>query len=140
MNEDGTMARTPDIEKFAETHDLKICTIDALIDYMRVKEQLVEREAETRLPTKYGDFKVVAYNSTIDGITHLALVHGEIKEETPVLVRVQSECLTGDIFGSLRCDCNIQLHNALRAIVEDLNAPTCRLPLEHILILWHILP
>ncbi|MBU1996552.1 MAG: GTP cyclohydrolase II, partial [Candidatus Omnitrophica bacterium] len=119
MNEDGTMARTSDLKEFSKKHALKICTIDSLIDYMRKSEKLIERMVETKLPTKYGDFKLYAYKSLIDGIEHLAMVKGDIDETTPVLVRVQSECLTGDVFGSLRCDCNEQLHVALRTISEN---------------------
>ena len=118
MNEDGTMARTSDLKEFSKKHDMKICTIDSLIDYLRKSEKLIERVVETNLPTKYGDFKLYAYKSKIDGIEHLALVKGDIDETIPALVRVQSECLTGDVFGSLRCDCNEQLHIALRTISE----------------------
>jgi 3,4-dihydroxy 2-butanone 4-phosphate synthase/GTP cyclohydrolase II len=119
MNEDGTMARTDDLKKFSKKHDLKICTIDSLIEYMHKKDRLIEPLVETKLPTEYGDFKMVAYKSTIDDLEHIALVMGEVSKETPTLVRVQSECLTGDVFKSKRCDCNGQLDNALKAISEN---------------------
>ncbi|HBG60889.1 MAG: bifunctional 3,4-dihydroxy-2-butanone 4-phosphate synthase/GTP cyclohydrolase II [Omnitrophica WOR_2 bacterium GWF2_38_59] len=119
MNEDGTMARTSDLKEFSKKHGLKICTIDSLIDYLSKSEKLIEKVVETKLPTKYGDFKLYAYKSKIDGTEHLAMVKGDIDETTPVLVRVQSECLTGDVFGSLRCDCNEQLHVALRTISDN---------------------
>ncbi|MDP8212699.1 MAG: bifunctional 3,4-dihydroxy-2-butanone-4-phosphate synthase/GTP cyclohydrolase II [Candidatus Zapsychrus exili] len=119
MNEDGTMARTKDLEIFSKKHNLKICTIDSLIEYLRTREKLVERAIETTLPTKYGDFKMIAYKSKIDDSTHIALVRGEVDGKESVLVRVQSECLTGDVFGSLRCDCQDQLNNALKAISEN---------------------
>ncbi len=118
MNEDGTMARTNDLIKFAKKHQLKICTIDSLIEYRRKTEKLVRRVEETTLPTESGEFKMVAYESLIDNIIHIALVKGPIDETVPVLVRAQSECLTGDIFGSLRCDCNGQLKAAMKAVSE----------------------
>ena len=119
MNEDGTMARTQDLVKFAKTHQLKICTINSLIEYRRRYEKLIERLVETYLPTKFGEFRVTAYRSKVDDFVHLALVRGEIDGTKPVLVRVQSECLTGDVFGSLRCDCNDQLLTALKTIAEE---------------------
>ncbi len=118
MNDDGTMARMPDLEKFAERHGLKIITIRDLIAYRLRNECLVKREVETRLPTPWGEFKLLAYTNLIDPFTHVALVMGEISEE-PVLVRVHSECLTGDVFGSLRCDCGPQLMRALEMISEE---------------------
>jgi 3,4-dihydroxy 2-butanone 4-phosphate synthase/GTP cyclohydrolase II len=118
MNEDGTMARNPELKIFAKQHNLKICTIDSLIEYLRRSVKLVERIVETRLPTEYGEFKMVAYQSKVDGLEHIALVMGEIDETVPALVRVQSECLTGDVFSSLRCDCNAQLHTALKTIAN----------------------
>jgi 3,4-dihydroxy 2-butanone 4-phosphate synthase / GTP cyclohydrolase II len=118
MNEDGTMARTNDLIKFAQKHKMKICTIDSLIEYRRKTEKLVERIEETLLPTEVGEFKLVAYKSKVDDVVHLALVKGEIDSTSPVLVRAQSECLTGDVFGSLRCDCNSQLKAAMKAIEE----------------------
>ncbi|HQP10804.1 MAG TPA: bifunctional 3,4-dihydroxy-2-butanone-4-phosphate synthase/GTP cyclohydrolase II [Candidatus Omnitrophota bacterium] len=119
MNEDGTMARNPELKEFAKTHRLKICTIDSLIEYLRKSVKLIDRIVETNLPTEYGDFTMIAYRSKIDGLEHLALVMGKIDETVPTLVRVQSECLTGDVFGSLRCDCNAQLHTSLKTIAEN---------------------
>lgn len=119
MNDDGTMARNPDLKVFSRKHDLKICTIDSLIEYLRKSVKLVERIVETRLPTAYGEFKMVAYQSKVDEFEHIALVMGEIDQTVPTLVRVQSECLTGDVFSSLRCDCNAQLHTALKAIADN---------------------
>ncbi len=118
MNEDGTMARTQDLVEFSRKQGLKICTIDSLIEYRRTSEKLVERCVETDLPTEYGDFKLYGYQSLIDDVTHLALVKGSIDGTVPVLVRAQSECLTGDVFGSKRCDCNAQLHAAMKEISE----------------------
>ncbi|RMA97820.1 bifunctional 3,4-dihydroxy-2-butanone-4-phosphate synthase/GTP cyclohydrolase II [Hydrogenothermus marinus] len=119
MKEDGTMARLPDLIKFAKKHNLKIITIADLVHYRLKKEKLVKREAEAFLPTKFGTFKIYGYKSLVDGIEHVALVMGEIKEDEPVLVRVHSECLTGDVFGSLRCDCQSQLHKALEMIAKE---------------------
>lgn len=119
MNEDGTMARTTDLIEFSKRHRLKICTIDSLIEYRRRYEKLIEREVETKLPTEYGEFRVVAYHSKVDDFVHVAMVMGQIDESVPVLVRVQSECLTGDVFHSLRCDCNAQLHTALETISKS---------------------
>ena len=119
MNEDGTMARTNDLIEFSKKHQLKICTIDNLIEYRRRYEKLVERIVETRLPTVYGEFNMIAYRSQVDDLEHVALVMGKIDETVPVLVRVQSECLTGDVFHSQRCDCNAQLNTALKTIGEN---------------------
>ncbi len=119
MNEDGTMARTQDLISFARKHNLKICTIDSLIEYRRKYEKLVERSVETILPTPYGDFTLVGYESKVDGVSHVALTLGRIDNGAPQFVRVQSECLTGDVFGSKRCDCGEQLHAALQAIKES---------------------
>ncbi|RMD47110.1 MAG: bifunctional 3,4-dihydroxy-2-butanone-4-phosphate synthase/GTP cyclohydrolase II [Aquificota bacterium] len=119
MKEDGTMARLPDLTKFAQKHNLKIITIADLVHYRLKKEKLVEREAEAYLPTKFGTFKIYAYKNKLDGTEHVALVMGEIKPDEPVLVRVHSECLTGDVFGSLRCDCQSQLHKALEMIANE---------------------
>ncbi|WP_297454103.1 bifunctional 3,4-dihydroxy-2-butanone-4-phosphate synthase/GTP cyclohydrolase II [Persephonella sp.] len=119
MKEDGTMARLPDLMKFAKKHNLKIITIADLVKYRLKREKLVSREAEAYLPTKFGTFKIYAYKSKVDGSEHVALVMGEINPDEPVLVRVHSECLTGDIFGSLRCDCQSQLHAALRMIAKE---------------------
>lgn len=118
MNEDGTMARNPELREFARKHSLKICTIDSLIEYRRTNEKLVDRIVETKLPTEYGEFKLYAYRSQVDDLEHLALVKGNPTENKPVVVRVQSECLTGDVFKSQRCDCNGQLHAALKAISQ----------------------
>lgn len=119
MNEDGTMARTNDLIKFSKDHKIKICTIDSLIEYRRKTEKLVERIEETQLPTEAGEFKLLAYKSIIDDAIHLALVKGTIDSTTPILVRAQSECLTGDVFGSLRCDCNSQLKMAMKTIQQE---------------------
>ena len=119
MKEDGTMARLPDLIKFAKKHNLKIITIADLVQYRLKKEKFVVREAEANLPTKYGTFKIYGYRNILDGSEHVALVMGDIKENEPVLVRVHSECLTGDVFGSLRCDCQSQLHLALQKIAKE---------------------
>jgi len=116
MNDDGTMARTQDLISFAQKHKLKICTIDSLIEYRRKTEKLVQRVEETLLPTEHGEFKMFAYESLVDGVIHVAMVKGVINGTEPVLVRAQSECLTGDVFGSLRCDCNGQLKAAMKII------------------------
>ncbi len=119
MNEDGTMARTNDLIEFSKTHGLKICTIDSLIEYRRKTEKFIMREADVELPTKYGDFHMVVYSSRIDDFEHIALVKGKIDPTIPSLVRVQSECLTGDVFGSLRCDCNDQLAESMERIAKE---------------------
>ncbi len=119
MNEDGTMARLPQLLEFAKKHHLKIISIADLIRYRLQRETLVERVAAARLPTRYGDFEIVAYKSKIDGKEHIALVKGEVAGQPNVLVRVHSECLTGDVFGSLKCDCGEQLDAALRRIQEE---------------------
>jgi len=120
MKDDGTMARMPDLEVFAQEHDIKIVAIADLIHYRMQNEIFVHRAAEARLPTSYGgDFRVIAYNNDIDDYTHLALVKGEIGPEDDVLVRVHSECLTGDVFGSLRCDCGGQLRAAMVQISKQ---------------------
>lgn len=119
MNEDGTMARLPQLQAFAARHGLKIVTIADLIRYRLRHERLVRRVAEARLPTRYGLFRVVGYESLVDGSGHLALVKGEVAGQSGVLVRVHSECLTGDVLGSLRCDCGEQLSAALRAIDRE---------------------
>jgi 3,4-dihydroxy 2-butanone 4-phosphate synthase/GTP cyclohydrolase II len=117
MNEDGTMARMPDLEVFAEKHGMKIVTIADLIKYKTQKEKLVRRVAETRIPTRFGgEFTLIAYENDVDKKTHLALVKGDIKPDDEVLVRVHSECLTGDVLGSMRCDCGEQLQKALKMI------------------------
>lgn len=120
MNDDGTMSRMPDLEKFAKKHTMKIITTADLIKYRMVKESLVTRAAETIIPTFYGgDFKAIAYDNQVDSHEHLALVKGEIDPEEAILVRVHSECLTGDVFGSQRCDCGPQLHTAMKTIEKE---------------------
>jgi 3,4-dihydroxy 2-butanone 4-phosphate synthase/GTP cyclohydrolase II len=116
MNEDGTMARVPDLMDFVRKHDLKIITIADLIFYRRSKEHIVERQAVAELPTFNGDFKAYGYVDKINDDHHIALVKGDLSGNEPVLVRIHSECLTGDVFGSKRCDCGEQLHEAMRRI------------------------
>jgi len=116
MNEDGTMSRVPELMEFAKQHNMKIVTIKDLIKYRTRIERFVHRVSTTKLPTDYGDFTVVAYANDVDANVHLALVKGEIKKDDAVLVRVHSECLTGDVFGSKRCDCGEQLHTAMELI------------------------
>ena len=120
MKDDGTMARMPDLEVFAREHDLKIATIADLVAYRLCKDVLVRRAAEARLPTEHaGEFRVIAYENDVDQSEHVALVKGEIDPEKPIMVRVHSECLTGDVFGSARCDCGEQLHAAMRMIAQE---------------------
>lgn len=120
MRDDGSMARLPDLEVFAKEHGLKIITIADLIKFRMKTEKLVRRVAEATLPTLYGgEFKLILYESDVDSQHHLALVKGEINPEEPTLVRVHSQCLTGDVFGSLRCDCGEQLHRAMQMIAEE---------------------
>jgi 3,4-dihydroxy 2-butanone 4-phosphate synthase/GTP cyclohydrolase II len=120
MKDDGTMARMPDLEKFAAEHDLKIATIADLVAYRLREDRLVHRAAEARLPTDHaGEFKVIAYTNDVDDFEHIALVKGEIDSEKPIMVRVHSECLTGDVFGSARCDCGEQLHAAMRMVDQE---------------------
>ncbi len=119
MNEDGTMARMPQLEEFAKKHGIKILSIEQIIAYRRQHEQLIKRVAETRLPTRHGLFTAIAYKSVVDPDEHLALVMGKLSPDEPVLVRVHSECMTGDVFGSLRCDCGDQLNMALDAIARE---------------------
>ncbi|MFC1979848.1 bifunctional 3,4-dihydroxy-2-butanone-4-phosphate synthase/GTP cyclohydrolase II [Chloroflexota bacterium] len=119
MNEDGTMARLPQLEVMADKFSIKIISVADLIAYRRRTEKLIHRVAEAKLPTKYGEFTAVAYKSDIDPDEHLALVIGDIPGEEPVLVRVHSECITGDVFGSLRCDCGEQVQRAMRIIAEE---------------------
>ncbi|MBU0674882.1 MAG: bifunctional 3,4-dihydroxy-2-butanone-4-phosphate synthase/GTP cyclohydrolase II [Proteobacteria bacterium] len=117
MNEDGTMSRMPDLKKFAKKHGLKIATIADLIAYRLREDTLVHRAAETRLPTRFGgEFKAIVYTNDVDNYEHLALVKGDINPDEEVLVRVHSECLTGDVFGSMRCDCGDQLHAAMKMV------------------------
>ncbi len=119
LNEDGTMARLPDLQRFADEHGLKIVSIADIIAYRRKKERLIEYIRSVRLPTQYGEFELRLYQSAVERHSHVALVMGEVGEDSPVLVRVHSECLTGDVFGSLRCDCGSQLHAAMRMIAEE---------------------
>lgn len=119
MKDDGTMARVPELLQFAARHGLKIITIADLIKYRRKTEKLVYRAAETKLPTKHGEFTMIAYENNIDTDVHLALVKGEVDTGEPVLVRVHSECFTGDVLGSLRCDCGDQLATAMRMVEAE---------------------
>jgi 3,4-dihydroxy 2-butanone 4-phosphate synthase/GTP cyclohydrolase II len=121
MNEDGTMARLPELEKAADRFGLKIVSIADLIAYRRRTERLITRVAEAKLPTKFGEFRMIAYKSTVDPDEHVALIKGEINKDEPVLVRVHSECLTGDVFGSLRCDCGEQIALAMEQITNEGN-------------------
>jgi len=122
MDEDGTMARMPALEKFSETHGVGICTIADLIEYRMRNESFVRRAAQTRIPTTVaGEFKAVVYENDVDNLLHIAMVKGEVDPEKPILVRVHSECLTGDIFGSLRCDCGPQLHEAMKKMEQEGN-------------------
>lgn len=128
MTENGHMAKLPELKKFAEKHNLKICTIADIIRYRREKERLIEKRVTTNLPTVYGNFKLHLYRSYVDDYLHIALCHGDVgsmdglptpQHQEAVLVRVHDECLTGDIFGSLRCDCGEQLHNSLKMIQKE---------------------
>lgn len=120
INEDGTMARVPQLKKVAQQFGLKLITIKDLIRYRQKHEQLIKREIEIRLPTQFGDFKAIGYSNVIDDKEHVAIIKGNVSENEsePVLVRVHSECLTGDVFGSNRCDCGPQLHAALQKIEQ----------------------
>ncbi len=119
MNEDGSMARLPELFRIAKQFDLKIISIEDLIEYCMNKERLIKRETEVNLPTKYGDFKLIAYSQLTTDEVHLALVKGKWKNDEPVLIRVHSSCVTGDILGSLRCDCGEQLHAALKMVEKE---------------------
>lgn len=119
INEDGSMARLPQLVNFSREHNLKLISIADLINYRMKKEKLVWRSATAQLPTVFGTFNLIAYENSIDNLTHLALVIGTISPDQPTLVRVHSECLTGDVFASLRCDCGNQLHQAMKQIAED---------------------
>ncbi len=119
MNDDGSMARLPQLRKFAKEHGLKICSIADLVAYRMKHECLVKKAAEVQLPTKCGDFRAVVFDNDVDHLEHLALVKGEIKGDDPILVRVHSECLTGDVFGSCRCDCGDQLQHAMEMIEAE---------------------
>jgi 3,4-dihydroxy 2-butanone 4-phosphate synthase/GTP cyclohydrolase II len=119
VNEDGTMARLPDLARFAEMHGLKIISIADLIEYRRTRERLILKVAEARIPTDHGAFVAHAYESVVDGRTHVAMVLGDIEDGADVLTRVHSECLTGDVFGSVRCDCGAQLAAAMEAVGRE---------------------
>ena len=130
MNEDGTMARVPELKKFADHHGLMIITIKDLIEYRKRNETLVIKKAEAQLPSKYGEFQVVGFQSVLDDSDYVALVKGEWEEDEPVLVRVHSECLTGDVFGSFRCDCGPQLHAAMEKVEREGKGVILYLPQE----------
>lgn len=119
LNTDGTMARRPELHSFAEEHELKFITVAQLVAYRLTKTRLVSRVAEAELPTRHGDFRVIAYRSALDGGEHIALVKGDLQGKSNVLVRMHSECMTGDVFGSLRCDCGQQLEAALERIAQE---------------------
>jgi 3,4-dihydroxy 2-butanone 4-phosphate synthase / GTP cyclohydrolase II len=119
MNDDGTMARLPQLETFAEEHDIKVISVAALVEYRRRTERLIRKIAQTVLPTEYGDWALHIYESLVDDKHHVALVQGDITGEPPPLVRAHSECLTGDVFGSMRCDCGVQLHQAMKMIQDE---------------------
>jgi 3,4-dihydroxy 2-butanone 4-phosphate synthase/GTP cyclohydrolase II len=119
MKTDGTMARLPDLRRFASRHKIKIISVDQLIAYRKRNERLVQRVTETVLPTEFGEWRAIAYKSAIDADEHVALAMGEIEGGTPVLVRMHSQCLTGDVFGSQRCECGEQLRAAMRMISDE---------------------
>ncbi|MCK4911520.1 MAG: GTP cyclohydrolase II, partial [Thermodesulfovibrionales bacterium] len=119
MNDDGTMSRVPELMKFAKQHELKIVTVKDLITHRMRTEHMVRRSAEVALPTDFGDFIAIAYSNDIDNLVHVALVKGKIEKGKPVLVRVHSECLTGDVFASRRCDCGEQLHSAMELVEKE---------------------
>jgi 3,4-dihydroxy 2-butanone 4-phosphate synthase/GTP cyclohydrolase II len=119
VNDDGTMQRLPDLERFAAEHGLVLLTIADLIRYRRHREKLVRRVSQARIPTQYGEFTAHVFESLLDGVEHLAFVRGEIAGHDNVLVRVHSECLTGDVFGSTRCDCGTQLDRAMARVAEE---------------------
>jgi 3,4-dihydroxy 2-butanone 4-phosphate synthase/GTP cyclohydrolase II len=119
MNDDGHMARVPDLMKFVEKHDLKLITITDLIKYRKSTENFIHKVAETKFPSKYGQFKLIAYENDLDNKCHIAIVKGDVKGKVNVLVRVHSECLTGDALGSMRCDCGDQLATALKRIEAE---------------------
>jgi 3,4-dihydroxy 2-butanone 4-phosphate synthase/GTP cyclohydrolase II len=119
LSPDGTMARRPELERFAARHGLAFITVAQLVGYRLATERLVHRVAEARLPTPFGEFKIVGYRNDVDTAEHVALVCGDVQGETGVLVRMHSKCLTGDVFGSARCDCGWQLHSAMRMIAQE---------------------
>jgi 3,4-dihydroxy 2-butanone 4-phosphate synthase/GTP cyclohydrolase II len=119
LNTDGTMARVPHLREFAKKHNLKFINIAQLISYRLQRERFVTREAEAKLPSAYGDFKIYAFRNQLDGNEHIAIVHGDVKGKSDVMIRVHSECMTGDVFASLRCDCGPQLEAALALIAQE---------------------
>ena len=119
MRDDGNMARMPDLMEFAREHDIKICTIEDLIRYRARFDSMVKRVGESNLPTCYGNFRAIAFESDIDNHTHVALIKGKVEKDEPVLIRVHSQCLTGDVFGSLRCDCGNQLKAAMKMVDQE---------------------
>lgn len=119
MNEDGTMARLPQLMEVAEKFDMKIISVAALIKYLLKRESLIEKGDEVNMPTDYGDFRLIPFRQKSNGLEHIALIKGEWKEDEPILVRVHSSCMTGDIFGSKRCECGEQLHKAMQAIEKE---------------------
>ncbi len=119
MNDDGTMARVPELTEFAKRHRLKMVTVKALIEYRMRRETFVKRVANAKLPTVFGEFEAVVFENEVDNGTHVALVKGRVDDGAPTLVRVHSGCLTADVFGSLRCDCRDQLHRAMEIIQKD---------------------
>ena len=119
MSDDGSMARLPELKRFAKRHKIKLATIESLIKFRRSREKLVEKIEVIQMPTDYGDFQLHLYRSVLDGNHHLALVKGEVSKKENVLVRVHSECLTGDVFGSRRCDCGPQLHQAMKQVSDE---------------------
>ena len=119
MNDDGAMARLPELLRFARKHRLRICSIEDLIKFRRTQERLIERVESVRMPTEFGEFQLHLYQSNVDQQHHLALVKGDVAGQKRVLVRVHSECLTGDVFGSCRCDCGPQLHQAMKLISQE---------------------
>jgi 3,4-dihydroxy 2-butanone 4-phosphate synthase/GTP cyclohydrolase II len=121
MKDDGTMARLPDLDAFRKKHKLKWCSVADLIAYRRRTEALIERGESAKLPTEFGEFTITTYKSKIDGLEHVALVYGNVKNKENVLVRAHSECLTGDVFASRRCDCGAQLHTAMQMIAAEKN-------------------
>ena len=130
MNEDGSMARYPELREFADTHKLPLVTIADFIEYRKRTETLVEKKAEALLPTEHGEFRVIGFQSTLDDSDYVALVKGTWEPDEPVLVRVHSECLTGDVFGSFRCDCGPQLEEAMRMVEQEGKGVILYLPQE----------
>jgi 3,4-dihydroxy 2-butanone 4-phosphate synthase/GTP cyclohydrolase II len=119
LNDDGTMARRPQLEEFAARHDLKFVTVAQIVAYRLQRERLVHREAEATIPTPYGDWRIVAYRNDVDGHEHVAAIKGEVEGVPDVMVRMHSECLTGDVFHSMRCDCGEQLDAAMQQIERE---------------------